>query len=108
MIIEDVWQFLPLLPSNTNLGNSQKTPYKITALLRKCHARKTPNCSHHFPPAAGDITEVVVPLLAEDGGPAHQRHRLLVLAGPGPTVLQVPELYMPEKKQDMSFFIIVT
>ena len=49
--------------------------------------------THHLPPATADVTEVVVPLLPEDGGPPHQRHRLLVLGTAG--VLQVPELDVP-------------
>ena len=46
--------------------------------------------THHLPPATADVTEVVVPLLPEDGRPPHQGDRLLVLGAPG--VLQVPEL----------------
>ena len=50
----------------------------------------------HVSPSSGDITEVVVPLLAQYSTPAHQGHRLLVLRTPA--VLQVPELYMPGQK----------
>ena len=49
--------------------------------------------AHHFSAAARNIAEVVVPLLAEDGGPAHQGDHVLVLGVPG--VLQIPELDMP-------------